>query len=143
MYLLFIRLAHWLMVRSGAAFDGRAFPDQSERSPGNLHLVLDAKNPNRPRMVFEGDHDEALTAHLVLIGTGLATRVRKGENAGKTLNHDFVVLAHQSKTGTGAWEFEVKDVNAAAEATAIAGWLSLGENGVPIQAVAGWLKPQF
>ncbi len=76
----------------------------------------------------------------------LETRVRAGENDGRTLHHDFVVL------GLASLPLEVTDgvyravttlppVGSAPARRAIAAWVSTSDSQAPIQAVGGYLPP--
>jgi len=81
------------------------------------------------------------TAHAVWLGTGLTTEVKRGENVGRRLAHDFVALNHGSVIlvkGNNGWSADVSDLTPPPEASALAVWVE--ENGQPVQAVGGWLK---
>lgn len=89
----------------------------------------------------------ALEVSVALLGGGISTDVRKGENAGRTLRHEFVALsfmnARLSRGETGAWSATVTlpardDVKASRQA--IAAWVSLRDQPAPLQAVGGWLQ---
>lgn len=79
-----------------------------------------------------------LMVNLVYLGTDLSNEIRRGENAGRRLDHDFVVLAMTSKKlgKDGTAELPRGDVQ---DATAVAVWVSERGNPTPIQAVGGWL----
>ncbi len=77
-----------------------------------------------------------LVANVVYLSTDQTTRVTRGENRGKSLHHDFVVLAHLSSTGQNHWQFKLARPETS---TAIAAWLSKPDDLTPIQAVGGWL----
>lgn len=87
-----------------------------------------------------------LKLHLALVGAGLETKVKRGENRNKSLQHDFTVLHHQviepaAKqplvfTGTVATKSQYIDK---AEKLAWVAWIERRHQ--PIQAVAAWLDP--
>ena len=83
-------------------------------------------------------------AHLALLGSGISTQVRAGENNGRNLQHDFVVLDLQSaamKSDT-APERARLTTNASAKSAgrkAIAAWVTRSGKLVPVQATGGWL----
>jgi len=87
-----------------------------------------------------------LTAHVALLGMGLARKVLAGENKGKTLVHDFVVLDYQRVPlaligevfgGQGRWSYTK---NPAPAADAVAVWVTDREGGEPIQAAGAALN---
>lgn len=108
---------------------------KTNETPGNLILTTDDQ---AYRLTFGADQQERLTAHIAYLGTEISTNVKSGENHGKRLNHDFVVLEWQtvnlSKSGEAS--FERQQVKGA---TAVAAWISGRKDPTPIQAVGGWL----
>lgn len=78
---------------------------------------------------------QSLKAHYALLAMNQRTDVKRGENRGKTLEHNFVVVAFGEKAGQGEWRFTVPDTTA----DAIAVWLTPTQGGDPVQTVAGWL----
>ncbi len=87
-----------------------------------------------------------LKLEVALLGTNLQSDVKRGENSGRKLRHDFVVLhlARTDMTNQGNhWTGTVSlSTNADADKpTALAAWINSGETAPPIQATGGWLKP--
>lgn len=89
----------------------------------------------------------APVAHVAVLGMGLSRNIKAGENKGKTLVHDFVVMDYQrvllreendSWTGVGKWR-----VTKPAEPNryAVAVWVTTDEHTEVIQAAGGWLAP--
>ena len=86
-----------------------------------------------------------LEAHVAVLGFDLKTEVRAGENHGRTLEHDFVVLGYRSLAAirdksTHTASFSLPDVTAQSERKAIAAWVSPRGDPRPIQVVGGWLN---
>jgi len=86
-----------------------------------------------------------LELHVAILGFGLQTEVRAGENGGSTLEHDFVVLGYESFATTRnnslhTASFTLPPVSVDAERTAVAAWLSAPGDPNPIQAIGGWLS---
>lgn len=89
----------------------------------------------------------ALEASLALLGGGIVSNVRKGENAGRELRHEFVALRFETVTlkqdsGT-RWIASVTlsprtEINAPRRA--LAGWITAKGQLAPIQAAGGWLE---
>lgn len=83
--------------------------------------------------------------NLAILGFGLSTPVEAGENHGRTLTHDFVVLNYaqaamlSGETRLGA-EGELPKPRAPAPRYALAAWVSDGRDPQPIQALGGWLE---
>jgi len=85
-----------------------------------------------------------LVANVAVLGMDLSTRVQAGENDGRTLHHDFVVLRMASvpmREGAGGFSATISvDGKATGEGTAaLAAWISVAGRQDPIQAVGGFL----
>jgi len=88
--------------------------------------------------------NKSLVLNVVLLGFDIAHQVRSGENSGRTLKHDFVVLHHMQIPGAGnkAWNVPLK-LNAkyrGHKAGAIVTWVSTTQDPRPVQVAAGWLN---
>jgi hypothetical protein len=86
-----------------------------------------------------------LILNLALLGSDLSTRVATGENAGKILRHDFVVLDFQQFTQAGQdgrfrWKLPGLLTRSRQEVSAIALWVTTMDDPTPLQATGGWLK---
>ena len=81
-------------------------------------------------------------AHIALLGFGVTSDVARGENAGRKLTHDFVVLAHHQSPLQGSSpraEFKPDESTGGPHSRALAAWVSVGSDPTPIQATGGWL----
>ncbi len=88
---------------------------------------------------------EELEVHVAILGFDLKTVVRAGENGGRVLEHDFVVLGYRRVAATRkesiyAARFSLPDTEIPSERKAIATWVSLRDDPRPVQAVGGWLN---
>ena len=97
-----------------------------------------AFTPTQPR-------NGELEMHVAILGFDLKSDVRSGENGGRTLEHDFVVLGYRSlattrKNAVHSADFSLPAVNVASERKAIAAWLSAPGDPRPVQVVGGWLS---
>ena len=86
----------------------------------------------------------AYEAHLALLGSDLSTNVRGGENRGRNLAHDFVVLAlhHSNLKSDSGPERARLTTSTPVEPNArkaIAVWVTEQGQLVPLQATGGWL----
>lgn len=82
---------------------------------------------------------------VALLGMGIESEVRAGENRGRALRHDFVVLAQKTFRGDELeWQGKLPSTPLAREASrlAVAAWVSVASDLKPLQAVGGWLPDQ-
>lgn len=81
------------------------------------------------------------SARVAWLGFNLISSVRAGENAGRSLRHDFVVLRQAAgplvRDANGFWKTELTSSSSHGEAGGIACWIE--SDGVPVQATGGWL----
>jgi hypothetical protein len=112
-------------------------PRRSDRQPGKLVAAIDA---GRIRAGFPAA-DGPLELHVALLGFGIETAVERGENRGRKLPQEFVVLAHTAHASdTGQWQVELpRDGAGQAQRYGIALWVSTPDNPAPLQATGGWL----
>lgn len=85
----------------------------------------------------------ALALNVALLGNDLVSDVKRGENGGRKLRHDFVVLdliktdmVNESNRWTAS--VALKTQSSADKSSAIAAWITEGR--MPIQATGGWLQ---
>ena len=136
----------------GMLLDGREWrgwlqhstpPLSDDRRVGRLHMELEPGGSTRltfqPKQLRHG-----LEARLVVLGFGIASPIGGGENAGKILTEDFVVLGlSHGKLFEGEslqWRLpwpELRD--ARTDRLAVAAWVSTPGDPSPIQAVGGRL----
>ena len=89
---------------------------------------------------------EALEAQVVLMAFGVDVPIGAGENKGKTLRHDFLVVSDATgaltKDKDGNYQSTLTlpaPVSVKATRYALAAWVSAAGSPLPIQAVGGWL----
>ncbi len=115
----------------------------SDEAVGRLSLEV---NHDRVSALFDPatPTSRPLELHVAVLGFGLGTEVEAGENAGKTLKHDFVVLGHtrvamhRHEDGLTA-QTALPEPRFESSQKAIAAWVSVAGDPSPIQAVGGWL----
>jgi len=110
---------------------------------GQLTLRLDSEH-TEARFTAKQDLPDQLDIHLAVLGFELSTQVRDGENQGRTLTHDFVVLAYEQIPMHGSdadyrVQLDLPTTTVEVSRKAIAAWVSLPNNPQPLQAVGGWL----
>jgi len=83
----------------------------------------------------------ALDLHVAVLGCGIRTRVRRGENRNRTLPQEFVLLAHTVHSASdGHWRVPLPSVvDAGASRYGVALWVSAAGSQPPLQATGGWL----
>jgi hypothetical protein len=126
-------------------FGNRTLPAASSAKIGKLRATLTSGTEVAATFVPESTQPQRLQIHAALLGVNLESDVKRGENSGRRLHHDFVVL--QLATGQ-----MIADANRWAGSTsfpkessgekpgAFAAWITAGEVGQIIQATGGWLK---
>ena len=88
------------------------------------------------------DQTGKFETHVALLGGGIISKVGAGENDGRTLQHDFVVLELKSMALDGGFA-ELKlaqPVVTGVSRRAIAVWITRRGELAPLQATGGWLE---
>ena len=125
-------------------FRGASRPASSQIvGPLNVDIVEDVARIRFRPVTTDGPFH----ARVALLGTNLATEVRAGENRGRQLVHDFVVLSDVEvplAEDGDAWRAEAPLAPLASDVArggAIAVWVTAGSHPAPVQATGGWLAP--
>jgi hypothetical protein len=139
----------------GFVVDGKEWRGWFDReplpgTPNTKAGVLVAKS-NKPG-VWELQYDasglaanQKLTLSAALLGFGLSSKVRAGENSGRTLEHDFVVLKFGTMSAEHSGQFFQgtislpMDASSSSKPLGVAFWISNDSDVQPVQAVGGWL----
>lgn len=123
-------------------FGGNAVPTIPARV-GVLRVSLGDGGKLTATFVPETAKPRALALNVALLGNELESDVKRGENSGRKLRHDFVVLdlvridmTNESNRWTGSVALPTQ--SSADKPSAIAAWIT--EGGMPIQATGGWLQ---
>ena len=123
-------------------FDGLPIPAHTSQA-GVLRITL---TPDyRLSASFTPDKASAtgLMLEAVLIGNDRESAVTRGENSGRKLHHDFVVLELDGALMSfrdGQWNGAVKFRAGSEKPDAVAAWVVAGNDHQPIQATGGWIK---
>ncbi len=136
------------VMKNGREWRGWSYSDiplsTHEDRAGILKATIgDEKSSAQFIPVYRGQ--SRLMLNVALLGSHLSTRVAAGENAGKILRHDFVVLNfHQfiqvSQDGQFRWKLPGLLKNARQDTSAIALWVTAVNDPTPRQATGGWIK---
>lgn len=143
---------HGVVYTPGFVIDGREWRDQNAqrgletkaREDQNQGVLEARVTGNKVTVNYDRGPSETMAAHAAVLGFGLTTDVEAGENANRTLRHDFVALDYARGRPTrdgdsreAVLELSVKDADA--QRLAIAVWVSGTDEPGPIQAAGGWL----
>ena len=116
----------------------------SRQEVGVLRLAIDIQSG------FTAHFDDlrkqpvsSLQLNIAVLGMGLQSEVTRGENRGKTLLHDFVVLdmITVSSADTGRWSGTLPRPSINAPHYALAAWVSESGRLMPLQSTGG-LMPE-
>lgn len=115
-------------------------PQPATTRVGTLQVVVD-KNQIHASFKPLAAHTGTLALHVAILGMHLASQVRAGENAGRRLQHQFVVLSHKTlKSDEWHWQTALPQIpQGVATSRALVVWVSSLTNPRPLQAVGGYL----
>ncbi len=140
--------AHWNgngVYTPGFVLDGREWrdrrlPDAGREEPGVLKIALGSDDKVTATFAPVGDA-RAFDVHVARLGFDLKINVKAGENSGRKLSHDFVVLSlTDAPLTSGGAELHLGSGPAQAPGSreAVAAWITERGQLEPIQAVGGW-----
>ena len=128
-------------------FNHEALPEPTNTKVGVL--LATSNKPGEWELRYEARRvgaDEKPKFSAVLLGFRLNSKVKTGENSGRTLEHDFVVLKsamasarHSDQSFQGTISLPA-DASLNSKRLAVAFWVTNGNNLQPLQAVGGWLS---
>ncbi len=90
---------------------------------------------------FSSEQAQTMQLNIAVLGMGLSQDVTRGENQGRTLEHDFVVLGTSSfaSADQGKWSGQLPKPKADADRYAVVAWVSEAGRQSPVQATGGLL----
>jgi len=78
--------------------------------------------------------------HVAVLGMGLESAIRAGENRGRQARHEFVVLGQATATNEGnEWRLPLPPYAIPAPRHALVAWVSRRDDPTPLQAAGGYL----
>ena len=115
-------------------------PPQLDGNPRAGVLRVYRLDDNRFEVEFSGKSGQR--ANLARLASGLQSQVAAGENAGRRLTHEFVVLEFEAgpmstRNGLATAVFTLKQKPGSNDAIAV--WIDDPSNMRPLQATGGWL----
>jgi len=111
---------------------------QSGAKPGSMQLEA---GKYKYSIQFDPAQKKNTKYHIAVLGSGFTHSIKAGENHGKTLEHDFAVIAWDSAySEDGYITFNAPIItHKGAKQYAVVAWASEPNSLKPIQAVGGWL----
>jgi hypothetical protein len=112
------------------------------KSPNKVGKLTFSLKGEKLTAAFSASIQEKHTLKVALLGMGLNTYIQAGENNGKRLKHDFVLLNQQSFFSTnGQWHETLLHsfFSAPYQNLALVVWVESDTNPAPIQAVGMYL----
>jgi len=129
-------------VLDGKEWQYGKLPEAATETPGVLKITV---NGDRVTATFKASPSAAgrYDIHVARLGFSLTADVTAGENNGRKMSHDFVVLGLTNETmkaGTKELQLPASSTKSTIDPrTAIAAWITPTGQIEPIQAVGGWL----
>jgi hypothetical protein len=125
-------------------FNREPLPAPKPAKVGKLRVTLRDRGHLDIAFTPVGAGPKSALVEVALLGCGIASDVRSGENGGRRLLHDFVVLnlasavpGSEGSRLTATFALPEKSI---APSSALAAWLTNADDRIPIQATGGWLK---
>jgi len=127
-------------------FNGSSLPHRDARV-GILRITLTPDNTVTATFNPEQPSARGYVLQTALLGSDRESNILRGENTGRKLRHDFVVLQFSSAPMTSRdaqWSGAVTFQSAAGpnKPDAIAAWVIPADGYQPIQATGGWIQKQ-
>ncbi len=115
----------------------------SDKTVGKLDVVVRGNNVSA-EFTPEDERVTEWELNVALLGFNLSSFVRAGENSGRKLEHQFVVLSHQRKiSDKRSWQVKLPAINTdSVMRTGLAVWVNKKGQQAPVQATGGWLSKQ-
>ncbi|MGB0495057.1 MAG: DUF1223 domain-containing protein [Kangiellaceae bacterium] len=124
-------------------------PDINWSDIGNLSVSIknnQAKIQFNPVDNSNNLENNKLKAHLSILGFDLSSKIKRGENEGKILKHEFVSLENKQsisrrKANQYQWEIDIPEkFHKSNKKLGVAVWVSATDNQQPIQSAGAWLN---
>jgi hypothetical protein len=142
---MFLNGQEWREWQSSSALKGSRATDASPT--GQLTLNYDRARSTLSFVTAAATQPAAAKAYMALLGVNIDSPIKAGENKGKRLRHDFVVLELVSTSlmrGSQGLEatFPAITTKLTAPKYAVAAWVTNSNDSRPLQATGGWLPAQ-
>ena len=116
----------------------KSLPEE-KRSAGNLVVSVNGRLINAR---YKLNNKSPLKLNVAVLGMGLKSYIERGENEGRTANHDFVVVGFNSKRSNNLkWNMKLPELHYThAKKYAMVAWVSKIDNPTPLQVVGSLLS---
>lgn len=117
-----------------------------DKAQGRIEAEIDDDGTVTVAWHTQTPSNDAYRVQIARLGFDLVSEVNAGENNGRTLHHQFVVMGHESKRlkQTKHTEYtatmKLPEANAEAAKQGVAIWVSAVDAQTPLQAVGAWLR---
>jgi len=120
-------------------FSRKRLPDGANQEAGALRVTV---SDDALEAIYAREHSQGrkLDLNVALLGFDLISNIRSGENRGKELEHQFVVLDHAKyRAKDGQWNVPMPQIKESSDRYGLAVWVTKPSKQKPLQAVGGWL----
>lgn len=121
-----------------------SLPAAPAEKTGRLTIALRDRTHADISFTPRGAPPATLQAEVALLGGDIESDVKRGENSGRKLRHDFVVLhlakAALAEDGAHYTASITLPEKLAAPPNALAAWVTTDDARPPLQATGGWLR---
>ena len=130
-------------VKNGEEWRKRNLSSLKGSGVGTLRVMKGDKGKVKIEYAPEKKDHSKYQVHLALLGNGLKTEVKHGENAGETLHHEFVVLKQIDQVLMAHGNLRTAEIKipenkkAGAKSFSLAVWVSRPGSQKPVQATGG------
>jgi len=127
-------------------FQGNRNPSAENETSGELTLQVKDGGKQMSALYSPSSQvsSQTFTVNVALLGFNVLSDVKRGENGGRQLQHDFVVLDFKSKPMTNGPSFQSGPFYLKSSTDdppgAVVGWVSAADGSI-VQIAGGWLKP--
>ncbi len=107
----------------------------------NLQAII---SEEKIELSYDDNTGDDLVAHIAILGFGIETDVRTGENGGRKLRHDFVVIGYRTNRLSGKGRAEIfdlpKTLSVNSSRRGIVVWVAKTNDPTPLQVAGNWFK---
>lgn len=121
-------------------------PELAELLEAGELTIQTTKSTVNAEYLTHQPRNQSLVLNIAILGFDMTSTITAGENRGRTLNHDFVVLSHKSyamqpqQSGFKTGHITLPELPSQTTQKAIVAWVSSPANPSPLQATGGWLN---
>lgn len=128
-------------VLNGKEWRGWFSKDSLPSATGEAGILSAELNKQRLSVRYS-EPEPGMMLNVAILGFDIESDIADGENAGRRLPYDFVVLAHQSHASAdGQWQLDLPPIGStSASRHGVALWVTPANSSQPLQATGSWLS---